>query len=190
MTDMINTPEPHSDSEDSDSLQPPPSISHTKSLSPKSKSFTYQPNIKSKLLSLKNKNIMHSSSPTKLFSTSSVSLSFTIIITPPVMKKSSPLPPNYNLQIIPHNNLSSHHSQLPPLSSPPYFHTSPLPDDTNFDNFSNDSPIHNVWQSTKLHHPNPPPIRTNDNKLTSVICVFDQSESPVKAYSSCLFPPE
>ena len=51
MTAMIKNSEPHSESEDSDSPQPPPPNSQNPT--PKSKSFTYQPNIKSKLFSLK-----------------------------------------------------------------------------------------------------------------------------------------
>ena len=72
--------------------------------------------------------------------------------------------------------------QVPPLSSPPYFHNSSLPDDTNCDSSSNDSPIHNVWQSTQLYPPTPPPIKTKDIPLTSVNIIFDQPESPAKTY--------
>ena len=93
-----------------------------------SDSHNYQPNIKTKPLSLKNKNLMHRSFPTKHLS-SSISQSYT----PPVLGNCSPPPPNYNLHITPHNNFSPRHSQSPPLSSPPYFHNSPLPDDTNCD---------------------------------------------------------
>ena len=132
---------------------------------------------------------MHRSSLTKPPSTS-ISPSYPIIITHPVIENSSYLPPNYNLHNNPHNNLPPRHSQLPSLSSFPYFHNSPLPDDNKFDNCSNDSPIHNVWQSTKLYPPNPPPFKTNDIPLTSVNSLFDQPESPVKTYSSCRFPPE
>ena len=166
MTAMIKPPDPHSDSEDSDSRPPPLSTSHTKSLSSKSKSFIYQPNIKSK--------------PTKPLSTPNISPSYPIINTTPVIENSSSPPPNYNLHINPQVNLSSRHSQLPPLSSPPYFHISPLPVDTDFNNSSNDSLIHNEWQSTKLHPPTPLPIKTNDIPLTSVNSMFDQPESPVK----------
>ena len=102
----------------------------------------------------------------------------------------SPPPPNYNSHLPPHNNLSPRHSQLSPLSSPPYFHNSPLPDDTNCDNSSNDSPIHNIWQSTKIYPPTPPLIKTNDIPLTSVNNIFDPPDSPAKVYSSCRFPPE
>ena len=56
MTAMNKPPDSHSDSEDSDSSQPPPSTSHVRSPHSKPKSPTYQPNIKSKCLSLKNKN--------------------------------------------------------------------------------------------------------------------------------------
>ena len=124
MTAMIKPPDPHSDSEDSDSRPPPLSTSHTKSLSSKSKSFIYQPNIKSKLLSLKNKTIMQRSSPTKPLSTPNISPSYPIINNTPVIENSSSPPPNYNLHNNPQVNLSSRHSQLPPLSSAPYFHIS------------------------------------------------------------------
>ena len=186
---MIKSSDSHSDSEDSDSPQSPPSNSHTKSLNPKAKSLNYHPNIKTKLRSLKNKNPMHRSPPTTPLS-HSISQSYPISNTPPVNENCSPPPPNYNSHIIPHNNLSPRHSQSPPLSSPPYFHNSPLPDDTNCGNSSNDSPIHNIWQSTKIYPPTQPPIKTNDIPLTSVNSIFDQSESPVKTYSSCRFPPE
>ena len=186
---MVKMSNSHSDSEDSDSPQPPPSISHTKSSNPKPKSPNYQPNTKTKLLSSKNKNLMHRSPPTKPFS-SSISQSHPSSNTPPVNENCSPPPPNYNLHFTPHNNLSPRHSQSPPLSSPPHFHNSPLPDDTNCDNSSNDSPIHNIWQSTKIYPPTPSPIKTNDIPLTSVNSIFDQPESPVKTYSSCRFPPE
>ena len=72
---------------------------------------------------------MHRSSPTRPLPTSNISQSYPIINTPPVIENSFP-PPNYNLHITPKNNLAPRHSQLPPLSSPPYFHYSPLPDDT------------------------------------------------------------
>ena len=132
---------------------------------------------------------MHRSSPTKPLS-SSISQSYTISNSLPVHEICSPPPPNYNLHITPHNNLSPRHSQSPPLSSHPYFHKSPHSDDTNFGNSSNDSPIHNIRQSIKIYPPTPPPIKTNDIPLTSVNSIFYQSESPVKTYSSCRFPPE
>ena len=80
MTAMIKPPDSQSDSEDSDSPQLPPSTSHTRSPPSKSKSSTYQPNIESNLLSLKNKNIIDRSSPTKPRSTSNNSLSYPIIL--------------------------------------------------------------------------------------------------------------
>ena len=83
MTAMIKSSDSHSDSECSDSPQPPPSNFHTKSLNPKLKSPNHQPNIKTKLLSLKNKNIMHRYSPTKPLS-SCISQSYSISNTPPV----------------------------------------------------------------------------------------------------------
>ena len=187
---MIKPPDSHSDSEDSDSSQPPPSTSHTKPPHSKPKSSNYQPNIKSKLLSLKIKNLMHKSSPTKPLSTSNISPSYPISNTPPVLENCSPPPPNYNLHINPHNNLSPRHPQSPSLSSPPYFHSSLLPEDTSCDNSSNEFPKHNVWQSNKIYPPTPPPIKTNDIPLTSVNSIFDQPENPIKTYSSCRFPPE
>ena len=132
---------------------------------------------------------MHRSSPTKLLPSS-----YPISNTHPVLEDCSSPPPIFNLHINPHNNFlatpdSPRHPQSP-LSSPPYFHISPLPDDTNCDNSSNDSPTHNVLQSTKIYPYTPPPIKTNDIPLTSVNSIFDQSESPGKTYSSCCFPPE
>ena len=130
---------------------------------------------------------MHRSFPTKPLS-SSISQSYPFSNTPPVNENCSPPPPNYNSHITPHYNLSPRHSQSPPLSSPPYFHNL-LPDDTNCDVSCNDSPKHNIWQSTKIYPPTPPPIKTNDFPLTFVKSIFDQSESPVITYSSCHFPP-
>ena len=131
---------------------------------------------------------MHRSSPTKPLS-SSISQSYPISNTPPVNENCSSPPPNYNSHIIPHNNFSPRHSQSPSLSSPPYFHNFPIPDDNDCDNSSNDSPIHKIWQSTKIYPPTPPTIKTNDIPLTSVNSIFGQSESTVKTYS-CRFPPE
>ena len=50
---MIKLSDSHSESEDSDSPQSPPSNSHTKALNSMPKSSNYQPNVKTKLLSLK-----------------------------------------------------------------------------------------------------------------------------------------
>ena len=99
-------------------------------------------------------------------------------------------PPHYNSHLSSHNNLSPRPPQIPSLTSSLYLHNSPPPDDTNCDNSSKDSPIQNLWQSTKLYPPTPPPIKTNDIPLTSVNNIFDPSDSPVKVYSSCRFPPE
>ena len=157
MTAMIKPPDSHSDSEDSDSPQPPPSTSNTRSPHSKSKSSNYQLHIKSKFVSLKNKNIMNRSSTTKPLAIPNISPPYPNINTPPVLESCSPPPPISNLHTNPHNYLSLRHSQLPPLSSPPSFHNSALSDDTNCDNSSNDSPIHNAWQSKKIH---PPPYST------------------------------
>ena len=64
-TAMIESSDSHSDSEDFDSPQSPPSNSHTKSLNSKPKSSNCQPNFKTKLLSLKHLNLRHRSLPTK-----------------------------------------------------------------------------------------------------------------------------
>ena len=100
---MIKLSDSHSDSEDSNSPQSPPSNSHTKSLNPNPKTPNYQPNYKTKLLSSKNKNLMHRSSPTKPLS-SSISQSYPISNTPPVNENCSHQPPNYISHITPHNN--------------------------------------------------------------------------------------
>ena len=42
----------------------------------------------------------------------------------------------------------------------------------------------------KFTPPTPPPNKTNDIPLTSVKSIFDQTESPVKTYSFCRFPPQ
>ena len=110
MTAMIKHSDSHSESENSDSPQPPPSTSYTRPPHSISKSSHYQTNIKSKLLSLKNKNPMHRSSPTKPLSSSN------ICNTPPVLDNYSLPPPDFNLHINPHNNLSTRHSQSSPLS--------------------------------------------------------------------------
>ena len=130
------------------------------------------------------------SSPIKPPSSSVFHATSTNPTNPPNTENCSPPPPNYNSHLSSHNNLSLPHSQLPSLSSPPHFHNSPLPDDTNCDNSSTDSPIYNPWQSTKIYPPTPPPIKTDDIPLTSVNNIFDPPDSPVKVYSSCRFPPE
>ena len=81
MTAMIKSSDSHSGSGASDSPQPPLSNSHIKPSYSKPKSPNYQPKNKSKLLSLKNKNRMQRSSPTKLLHSS-----YPISNTPPVLK--------------------------------------------------------------------------------------------------------
>ena len=137
MTAMIKPSDSHSDSEDSDSSHPSPSTSQTRS-------SNYQPIIKSKLLRLKNENIIHRSSPTKPLSTPHICPAYPISNTPPELENCSPPPPNYNLPVNPHNKFFPRHSQSPPSSSLPYFHNYLFADDANCDNSSNDSPIHNV----------------------------------------------
>ena len=194
ITAMIKSPNSPSDSDDSDSPHSPLAKTHTISSSPKPRPPKYHTNIKTKLLNLKNKNPMQNSSPNsspiKPLSSSVLHSTPTDHAHSPNTEDYSPPPPNYNSHLPPHNNLSPRHSQLSPLSSPPYFHNSPRPDDTNCYDSSNDSPIHNVWQSTKIYPPAPPPIKTNDITLTSVNNIFDPPDSPVKVYSSCRFPPE
>ena len=194
MTAMIKSTHSPSDSDDSDSPHSPFVKTHTTSSSPKPRPPKYHTNIETKLLNLRNKNQMQrsspNSSPIKLLSSSSLHTTPTDHTHSSNTEDYSPPPPNYNSHLPPHNILSPRHSQLSPLSSPPYFHNSPLPDDTNCDNSSNDSPIHNIWQSTKIYPPTPPPIKTNDIPLPSVNIIFDPPDSPVKVYSSCRFPPE
>ena len=93
MTAMNKSSDSHSDSEDSGSPQPPPSNPHTKSSYSKPKSPNYQPNVKTKLVSLKNKKLMQRSSRTKILS-SSFSQPYPISNTPPVHENCSPPPPN------------------------------------------------------------------------------------------------
>ena len=186
MTAMIKSTHSPSDSDDSDSPHSPLAKTHNTSSTSKPRPPKYHTNIKTKLPNLKNKNPMQRSSP----HSSPIKPLSSSVTHPSTTEDYSPPPPNYNSHLPPHNNLSPRHSQLSPLSSPPYFHISPLPDDTNCDNSSNDSPIHNIWQSTKIYPPTPPPIKTNDIPLTSVNNIFDPPDSPVKVYSSCRFPPE
>ena len=194
MTAMIKSTHSTANFDDSDSPHSPLAKNNTTSSSPKPRPPKYHTNIKTKLRNLKNKNLMQrslpNSSPIKPLSSSVFHATPINPTQPPNTDDYSPPPPNYNSHLSPHNNLSLQHSQLPPLSSPPYFHNSPLPDDTNCDNSSTDSPIHNLWQSTKIYPPTPPPIKTNDPPLTSVNNIFDPPDSPVKNYSSCRFPPE
>ena len=192
MTAMIKSSNSQSESDDSDSPYSPLAKTHTMSSSPQPRPPKYHTNIKTKLLYLKKKTPMQRSSanfsPIKPLSsvfhstpTNHAQSSNT--------EDSSPPPPNYNSHLLPHNYLSPRPPQISSLSSPLYLHNSPPPDDTNCDNSSNDSPKHNLWQSTKIYPPTPP-IKTNDIPLTSVDNIFDPSDSPVKVYSSCRFPPD
>ena len=112
-----------------------------------------------------------------------------LITTLPSLDGNSPPPPFYNLHKTPSNKTSPHDSQLSPFSSPPYIQFF-SPEDTTFDNSSNNFSIHNVWQSTKLYPSTPPLLKINDITLTTVNSIFNQPDSPVKIYSSCRFPPE
>ena len=194
MTAMIKSTHSPPDSDDSDSPHSQLAKPYNTSSTPKPLPPKYSTNIKKKLLNLKNKNPMQrspsNSSPIKPNFSSTLQTTNIDHTYFPNTDNSSPPPPNYNSHLPPHNNLSPRHSQLSPLTSPPYLHNSPLPDDTNCDNSSNDSPIHNVRQSTKNYPPTPPPIKNNDIPLTSVNNIFDPLDSPVKVYSSCRFPPE
>ena len=189
MTAMIKSSNSPSDPNDSDSPHSPLAKTHTLSPIPKPRPPKYHTNIKTKLLNLKNKTPMQrfspNSSPSKPISSSPLPHP-----TPPNTEDHLLPPPHYNSHLSSHNNLSPRPPPIPSLTSSLYLHNSPPPDDTNCDNSSNDSPIHNLWQSTKLYPPTPPPIKTNDIPLTSVNNIFDPSDSPVKVYSSCRFPPE
>ena len=194
MTAVIKSSNSQSESYDSDSPHSPLAKTHTISSSPKPRPPKYHTNIKTKLLNLKNKTPMQRSSPN---SSPIKPLSSSVLYSTPTdhaqssnTEYSSPLPPNYNSHLPPHNNLSPRPPQISSLSSPLFLHNSPPPDDTNCDNSSNDSPIHNLWQPTKLYPPTPPPNKTNDIPLISDNNIFDPSDSPVKVYSSCRFPPE
>ena len=188
MTAMIKSSNSTSDPNDSDSLHSPLAKTHTLSSSPKPRPPKYHTNTKTKLLNLKNKTPMQRFSPN---SSPSKPISSPIPHSTPTNTEDHSLPPpHYNSHLSSHNNLSPRPPQIPSLPSSLYLHNSPPPDDTNCDNSSNDSPIHNLWQSTKLYPPTLPPIKTNDIPLTSVNNIFDPSDSPVKVYSSCRFPPE
>ena len=111
---------------------------------------------------------MHRSSPMKSNFLSNVSTPYPPTTTPQFNDKNSLPPPNYNLHSNPHNNLSSRPSELPPLASPPYIHTSTSSEENIFDNSSNNSPVHNQWSSTKLYAPTPAPMTFSDTPLTIV----------------------
>ena len=146
MTAMIKPPDSNSNFDDSASPQSPCSTSNAKINSQHSttKSTRFKPNIRSKLLSLKNKNIMQRSPPTKPSSNFKILPPYPIFTTPQLAERCSLPLPNYSLHTNPRNIFRPHHSHFSSLSSPPYFHNSPSAEDTVFDNSSNDSPIHNV----------------------------------------------
>ena len=100
---------------------------------------------------------------------SSLEKSSSLNISPPypysLTDNTSTPPPNYNLHINPPNHFSPRHSQLPSLSSPD-LHNSIPPGATNIDNSSNQSLVHNVWQSTKIYPPTPPPMKFKHIPLT------------------------
>ena len=194
MTAMIKSSNSQSESDDSDSPHSPLAKTHTISFSFKPRPPKYHINIKTKLLNLKNKNPVQRSSPNP---SPIKPLSSSVFLSTPTdhaqssnTEDYSPPPPNYNSHLPLHNNLSPRPPQISSLSSPLYLHNSPPPDDTNCDNSSSGSPIHNLLQSTEIYPPTPPPIKTNDIPLTSVNNIFDPSDSPVKVYSSCRFPPD
>ena len=144
MTAMIESSNSPSDPNDSDSPHSPLAKTHTISSSPKPRPPKYHTNIKPKLLNLKNKTPMQRCSPN---SSPIKPLSSPIPHSTPTnhaqysnTEDHSLRPPNYNSHLSSHNNLSPRPPQLPSLSSPLYLHNSPPPDDTNCDNFSNDSP--------------------------------------------------
>ena len=191
---MLKSSNSHSESDDSDSPHSPLAKTHIPSSSPKPRPPNYHTNIKTKIFNLQNKTPVPRSSPN---SSPIKPLSSSVLHSTPTdqtqsfnTEDSSPPPPNYNSHLLSHNNLSPRPPQISSLSSPLYLHNSPSPDDTNCDNSSTDSPIYNLWQSTKIYPPTPPPIKTNDIPLTSVNNIFDPPDSPVKVYSSCRFPPE
>ena len=173
MTAMIKSSNSPSDPNDSDSPHSPLAKTHTLSSSPKPRPPKYHTNIKTKLLNLKNKTPMQRFSPT--FSPSKPISSPIPHSTPPNTEDHLLPPPHYNSHLSSHNNLSPRPPQIPSLTSSLYLHNSPPPDDTHCDNSSNDSPIHNLWQSTNFYPPTPPPIKTNDIPLTSVNNIFDSS---------------
>ena len=111
------------------------------------------------------------------------------ITTPSIIDNTSPLP-HYSLYNNPPNNFSLRRSQLPSLYSPPYLHNSIPPEGTNIENSSNNSPVHNIWQSTRIYPPTPPSMKFNGIPSTSVNCLFTPPESPAKILSSCRFSPE
>ena len=155
MTAMIKSSNSQSESDDSVSPHSPLAKTHTISSSLKPRPPKYHTNIKTKLPNIKNINPMQRSSPN---SSPIKPLSSSVLHSTPTdhaqssnTEDYSPPSPNYNSHLPPHNNLSTRPPQISPLSSPLTLHNSPLPDDTNCDNSSNGSPIHNLWQSTKIY---------------------------------------
>ena len=143
MTAMLKSSNSHSESDDSDSPHSPLAKTHTLSSSPKPRPPKYHTNIKTKILNLKNKTSMPRSSPNS--SPIKPFLLLFSILLPPIIH--NPLTPKilHPLLLLSHNNFSPRPPQISSLSSPLYLHNSPPPDDTNCDNSSTDSPVHNLW---------------------------------------------
>ena len=167
MTAMIKSSNSPSNPNDSDSPHSPLAKTHTLSSSPKPRPPKYHTNIKTKLPNLKNKTPMQRFSPN---SSPSKPISSPIPHSTPTNHaqysntEDHSLPPaNYFSHLSSHNNLSPRPPQIPSLPSHLYLLNSPPPDDTNCDNSSNDSPIHNLWQFTKLN----PPLRRQLKLMTS-----------------------
>ena len=132
------------DFDDFDTSSPPNSKSTINTSLKHSKINKYKPNRESNLSGLKTKipcKDHHKNLP--------FSPHVPFISTPQLFENNSSPPPNHNLHNNRPNNLSPRLFPLPPLSSPPYLHSCSC-EDTIFDNPSNNSPIHNVWQSTKF----------------------------------------
>ena len=184
MIALIEFLDSNSNSDDSDTL----SLSKSKMNSSlkHSKGTKYKPNFKCKLLGLENKNTMQRFSPKISPSFTNLSPPYPFVTTSQSTEKYSPrlliifyeisLPKIIHLVTIPR-----YHSQIPSLSSPPYIQISISPEDTNFDISLNYSPIHNLWQSTEIYPTTPPPVKFNDIPLTSVNCILNQPDSPVKS---------
>ena len=122
-------------------------------------------------------------------SPSHISPPYPPITTPPLSENTSFHPPNYNLHSIFHTFLSPRLSQLHQLTSL-CLHKSISSNDTIFDNSSDNSPVHKVWQSTKICPPTPPAMKFLHILITSVNSIFNQPEIPLTVYSSCRIPPE
>ena len=112
-----------------------------------------------------------------------IPLPYPPFITSPLTDNISPPRSKFNLHNNPPNNFSPRHFKLPSLSFSSFLLIYIPPEETNIDNFSKTSDVHNVWQSTKIYPPTPPLMKVKGIPLTSVNCMFTPLECHAKIYS-------